>query len=213
MVLQDLLLVEEEELLDAVDDLLALRIIQEDMDTDEEYYKFENTVLWDLIYNEQSRSRQRVLHLKVGEVMERYIQTSPGDQVFELVHHFDKGKEYIKALRYGIQAGDLATSSKAFIQAQKYFTIALEAYEELPTSESEKMKGEYAHLLEGSGGASMVLGDWKKALKCYTRILKKAQKEKELRKQMDAHLNIGFIKKMQGEWSTHSRCCHKTFQV
>jgi len=199
--LQELLDADEDELLDAIDDLLALRIILEDTDTDEEYYRFENSVMWDLIYNELSRSRQRALHLKVGEVIEKHARGKLDDVAFDLVFHFDRGKNYQKAVKYGIHAGDLATDSKTFVQAQKVYTIGLEAFDELSAHEKGQMGEEGEHLLEGLGGASMVLGDWKVALKCFDRILKEAKRTRDSKKEMDVHLNIGYIKRLQGEWA------------
>ena len=66
------------------------------------------------------------LHTKVGTNLEQRNINEIGKEIFNLADHFSKGRNYEKALKYLILAGDRAAQIYAIDDARKYYLTALE---------------------------------------------------------------------------------------
>ena len=72
-----------------------------------------------------------------------------------LATHFDRGRDFSKAVTYVIQAGDNAVSRYANAEAVSYYTRGLELIQKLP--EAEKREKQIV-LLRKRAAAHMALG-------------------------------------------------------
>jgi tetratricopeptide (TPR) repeat protein len=114
----------EEATLQAVDDLLRHRLIDESSGGDERDYAFTHHKIKDLVYS--GLHNRWLLHRQVGEAMERL---QPGEAA-ALAYHFERAKEPGRAARYLLQAGLEAKAVFAQVEACAYFDRALVILEE-----------------------------------------------------------------------------------
>jgi tetratricopeptide (TPR) repeat protein len=203
--------VSEEELIDSIDSLIVANIIHEDMTTREERYRFDHTQIREVIYNSMSRSRRRLMHKKIGYIIEELNKKRLDDVVYNLAHHFFEGKDTEKTLTYGIKAGEKATKAFAPEDALSYYNMALGALEHL--EETNKNKDKRIDLLKKLGGISFNISEWISALEYYKRaidlcedIANDADKAESLRR-------IGYVLNRMGNWELATKNFEKSLEI
>lgn len=113
---------DEEELLEASDDLLRRQLLVEIDDG----LRFSHDKIRQVAYDELSRPRRRWLHRQAGLALEAMAP----QQVEELARHFYHGEMRAKALTYSLAAGDRARSLYANRDAIAHYRRALRLLEE-----------------------------------------------------------------------------------
>jgi tetratricopeptide (TPR) repeat protein len=105
----------ETEVLDAVDALLPRRVFRETGNADR--VEFVHDLLRELPYGDLSASRRRVLHRRIGELLER--RRGQGKQVAAavLADHFRNAEDAPKAFAYSLEAAQAALDAYAFNNA------------------------------------------------------------------------------------------------
>jgi predicted ATPase len=204
----------DEKILDCLDKIIAARLIRESPLTEEEEYRFDNMMIRDVAATRLSRSRKRLVHLKIGEAIESIHKHNLKPVIYDLAHHYYEGKEYGKASTYLIKAGEHATQMYAIDEALKYFKQALSVVSNLPDGiDTTRKRLEIATNL---GYNYMISGGWDHGLQYYQRALELGEKFKtelgikELEggeemqwlasKQAEAHRNLGHIYKQRSKW-------------
>jgi ABC-type oligopeptide transport system substrate-binding subunit/DNA-binding SARP family transcriptional activator len=121
----------EEATLEALDQLLRHRLIEEGTGVLARDYAFTHHKIQEVIYREMpERQRQRV-HGRVALAMEHLYGPQVGDLADELAFHFQEGARHDPALRdravdFSLQAGDRARLAYAQQEAISYYEQALE---------------------------------------------------------------------------------------
>lgn len=180
---------EEEKLLDAIEELINAKLIHEDLDSEEEKYRFDNTIISEVAYGDLSRSRRRVIHRKVAEALEELFSQDTGPVIYDLARHFFRGKSYSKAVHYLMRAGEMAESLYAVEEAQNYYHMALEAMGHLADDlENEKQRV----IITGRLGLlHQIIGNWQKAVEYHERtIVLLNEAEEELRRASPAAMEF-----------------------
>jgi predicted ATPase len=190
--------VNEEKLIDSIDALIKANIIHEDMKSREERYRFDHTQIREVIYNSLSRSRRRLMHKKVGYVLEELNKNRLDEVVYNLAHHFYEGKDTEKTLTYAIRAGEKATSAFAPEDALSYYNMALEALERLEDTKSNKEKR--IELLKRLGEMSFNLSEWKSALEYYIKAIYLCEDIENDADRAISLRKIGYIHNRMGNW-------------
>lgn len=96
---------DELELLDALEELQKKYIIREYELDDEICFEFTHHKLREFIYGLQSPARKKILHNRVGQVLEKRLKNDYSDKFIysRLIYHFTNGGNKLAALKYRIK--------------------------------------------------------------------------------------------------------------
>ncbi|MFQ6030772.1 MAG: AAA family ATPase, partial [Dehalococcoidia bacterium] len=145
----------EEELLEALEEASAARIIEE-LSRAPESYQFSHALIQETLVSDLSVARRIRLHARIGEALEEMHAAEIEAHASELAHHFARAEPVLgtdKLVRYSRIAGERALSTYAWEEAGVHFTRALNA-ERVALSGTEPAKdAETADLLFGLGRA------------------------------------------------------------
>ncbi|UCE74367.1 MAG: tetratricopeptide repeat protein, partial [Methanomassiliicoccales archaeon] len=190
--------VNEEELIDSIDALISTNMILEDTATKEERYRFDHTQIREVIYNSMSRSRRRLMHKKIGYIIEDLNKNRLDEVVYNLAHHFNMGKDTEKILTYAILAGEKATSSFAPEDALNYYNMALGSLERLEDTKENKKKR--IGLLRRLGELSFNLSEWKLALDYYKKSITICEDIDSDEDKAESLRKSGYVLNRMGNW-------------
>lgn len=114
---------EESQILDAVDELLARSMVEENADGSAIIYTFRHPVVREVLYEELGLARARSLHRRTAEVLEEFGTGSN----HEIAYHFVRsGERSERAVRYLMEAGSEALAARANREAVDFLERALE---------------------------------------------------------------------------------------
>jgi class 3 adenylate cyclase/tetratricopeptide (TPR) repeat protein len=101
---------------------------------DDGVYRFRNDLFRRVAYEALPFSRRRVVHGRVGEVLERLMTAGGhGEESFGLLSlHFHHAGRHGQAWRYSVAAGDHARDIYANVEAAEFYRRGLEASRSLP---------------------------------------------------------------------------------
>jgi tetratricopeptide (TPR) repeat protein len=118
----------EPDVLTPLEDAAAAALVRPS-DAEGEGYAFTHALVRDALCGQQSESRRRRLHHRIGEAMEARPRV-PAASPAEIAHHFFAGRSVdggAKALQYCLLAGDRSAASLAHEEAAQHYGRALTA--------------------------------------------------------------------------------------
>jgi DNA-binding CsgD family transcriptional regulator len=121
--------VDEEEVVEALDELRREQIVVERLSGEALVYDFSHPLLRETLYTELGLARTRLLHASVAETLERHYGPAANAHADELAFHFSRaGASRLapKAARYLMNAGRSALARYANQEAAGYLGAALE---------------------------------------------------------------------------------------
>ena len=95
-------------------------------------YRFLHALYQDVLYERVPAGRCIELHRRIGEREEAGYGERAGEIAAELAVHFERGRDYRRAVRYREQAGENAIQRSAHVEAIRHLTKALELLKTLP---------------------------------------------------------------------------------
>ena len=101
-------------------------------------YRFSHALYQYYLYDQILSKRRVLLHRRAGEMLERAYAGQQARIAGALATHFERGRDFSKALTYRIQAGDTALSRYANAEAVGHFTHGLNLIEKLPQAERQE---------------------------------------------------------------------------
>jgi len=171
-------------LLDALDEATAAQLVRANGDDasissdGHDDFEFTHDKIREVLYEELNPIRQRRLHQRIGEALERLHGTSaepataatgqPDDRVQDLAHHFAQAGDLARALAYSRRAADNAERVFAHDEALKFLEQAREAAEAL------KRADDLAAVDEQIGDIHEMRGVIRDAVDSYERALNAA---------------------------------------
>jgi tetratricopeptide (TPR) repeat protein/predicted Ser/Thr protein kinase len=123
-------------------------------------YRFTHALYQNFIYDQLLSKRRVLLHRRAGETLERVYGGQHARVAGALATHFERGRDFAKAIAFLIQAGDTALSRYANAEAVGLFSRGLELVEKLPEGQQAEQR---AVLLRKRALAQMALGRLKEA--------------------------------------------------
>ncbi|HEQ79151.1 MAG TPA: tetratricopeptide repeat protein, partial [Euryarchaeota archaeon] len=202
-ILQRALEMDEEELLDVLDQLIEMHLIIEEPSKDGEVFRFDHVQIRQVVYDGLSRSRARVMHKKIGELIEQECSDRLGEVVYILARHFHAGQIWEKGFKYSLMAGESAQSLFAFDEAQKYYLQSVECLERLGNDFSGGRNGVmqekallYLRLGELAYGSGRFLG----AIEFHKSALELSKKLGDRGLEAEASCRIGLAKSQKGDY-------------
>ncbi len=125
--------VSEEVLLDILDEAAAAALVRELTDAPG-WYSFYHALIQHTLYEDLGPTRRARAHREVAESLEDLCGDRPGVRVGELARHWFNATQAVdlnKAVDYSRQAGDAALTDLAPDDALRYYTQALDVYEQV----------------------------------------------------------------------------------
>ena len=123
-------------------------------------YRFTHALYQNFLYDQLLSKRRVLLHRRAGETLERVYAGQHARVAGALATHFERGRDFAKAIAFLIQAGDTALSRYANAEAVSLFSRGLELVDKLPEGQQAEQR---AVLLRKRALAQMALGRLKEA--------------------------------------------------
>jgi hypothetical protein len=117
----------ESAMLDALDEAVGARIVDE---TGADRFRFSHALIRSTLYEELTATRRRRLHRRVAEALEKL---RPDDVVALAYHYVEAGPEgglLTRAIRYSLSAAEQSLATRALADAERRFRQVLEVLEE-----------------------------------------------------------------------------------
>jgi tetratricopeptide (TPR) repeat protein len=132
-------------------------------------YRFTHALYQNFTYDQLLSKRRVLLHRRAGETLERVYTGQHARIAGALATHFERGRDFVKAIAFLIQAGDTALSRYANAEAVSLFSRGLELVDRLGEGQQAERR---AVLLEKRALAQMALGRLKEAGEDYRAMRK-----------------------------------------
>ena len=98
-------------------------------------YRFTHVLYQQFLYMDVLARRRVLLHRRVGEeLLKRHADQAPRVAA-QLAMHFERGRDFGRAIQYLAHAGDNATALYGYAEADGYYSHALGLIERLPSEE------------------------------------------------------------------------------
>jgi DNA-binding CsgD family transcriptional regulator/tetratricopeptide (TPR) repeat protein len=192
--------ISENEIITAIDELLAHRVLAETGDVDSIYYDFTHPLLQQVIYSELGQARARLLHATIAEALESLY----GEQAFahadELALHFARAHSQAlarKAVKYLHAAGRAALEKYANREAADYLAGALEHLDKDPTITDAPRED----ILTTLARTRQRLGEYDAAMALWERARAEAEQRGERRSLADIEHRMGLASYWSGKYS------------
>ena len=124
----------ENELIEALEEALAARVVEELPDSPERY-QFTHALIQETLSGELSAARRVRLHAKIGEALEELYGVDAENHAAELAHHFVQAEPVLgpeKLVRYSLLAGEQALVGYAYEEASAHFQQGIGAKQGQP---------------------------------------------------------------------------------
>ena len=119
-------------------------------------YMFRHALYVEVLYQQLAAAQLIRLHLRIGECLEKLHGEKDLKHAAECALHFEKGWDWVRAIRYLAQAADNASHRFANRQAYDYLVHALNMVERLP---AVQRVGTRMELLKQSAAIRRSMGD------------------------------------------------------
>jgi tetratricopeptide (TPR) repeat protein/predicted Ser/Thr protein kinase len=103
-------------------------------------YHFTHALYQNFLYDQLLSKRRVLLHRRAGETLERIYGNQRARVAASLATHFERGRDFSKADRYLIQAGEDALSRYANAEGTGHFSYGLGLVEKLPAEEQPERR-------------------------------------------------------------------------
>lgn len=161
----------EHEIVAALDELRAQRVLEETASADAIHYDFTHPLLQQVIYSELGQARARMLHATIAEALEALHGNSALAHADELALHFARAHSQPlarKAVRYLHAAGRGALEKYANREAANYLAAALDHLDKDPSIDDagrEEILTTLARTRQRLGEYDAAMGLWERARK------------------------------------------------
>ena len=132
-------------------------------------YRFTHALYQNFLYDQLLSKRRVLLHRRAGETLERAYAGRHARIAGALATHFERGRDFAKAITFLIQAGDTALSRYANAEAVSLFSHGLELVDKLQEGQQAERR---TMLLHKRALAQMALGRLKEAGEDYQAMRK-----------------------------------------
>ena len=135
-------------------------------------YRFAHALYQNFLYEGLVTKRKTMLHRQAGEALSEHYGKRAPQLAAQLALHFERGREFPRAVEFLIHAGDNATMLYANAEAAEHYTRALNLAERLP----EEVQAETKATLYGKRGATnMALSSFDQSIDDYRKMLKQQE--------------------------------------
>jgi serine/threonine protein kinase/tetratricopeptide (TPR) repeat protein len=146
-------------------------------------YRFAHALYQNFLYGDLVNKRRVTLHQQAGEeLLQHYGKRAP-QIATQLALHFERGRDFERAVEYLIHAGDHAAKLYGYAEAERHYSQALRFVEKLaPESQAER----YYTLYLKRGTVNHALSNFSQSANDFTKALEQAQTLDDLERQSAA---------------------------
>jgi len=131
-------------------------------------YRFAHALYQNFLYGDLVNTRRVMLHKQAGEQLERHYGRRAPQLATKLALHFERGRDFARAIEYLIHAGDNAAKFYGNSEAADHYSHALELVAKLPSDMRQEV---LATLYQKRGAVNMALGRFAQSVDDYVRML------------------------------------------
>jgi hypothetical protein len=135
-------------------------------------YRFAHALYQNVLYGDLVSKRRILLHREAGEQLVQHYGKQAPRIAAQLAMHFERGRDFGRAIEYLIRAGDNAGQLYANDEAEQHYTRALSLVEKLALEEHTAKK---LILYQKRGGVNLALSRFDQAAEDFTRMRDGAQ--------------------------------------
>jgi hypothetical protein len=146
-------------------------------------YRFAHALYQNFLYGDLVNKRRIMLHLQAGEQLAQHYGKRAPQIATQLAMHFERGRDFARAIEYLIHAGDNATKLYAYAEAEKHYTNALNLVKKLPAGEQTQ---KLLTLYQKRGTVNHQLSKFPQAVDDLTKMLEQARELNSLELQSAA---------------------------
>jgi serine/threonine protein kinase/tetratricopeptide (TPR) repeat protein len=132
-------------------------------------YRFSHALYQNFLYADLVNKRRTMLHRQAGENLIRHYGRRPQQIATQLALHFERGRDFARAIEHLVQAGDNATKFYGNAEAAEHYTRALSLIGKLP---DDAQATALVTLYQKRGAVNMALGRFPESVEDYTNALK-----------------------------------------
>jgi DNA-binding winged helix-turn-helix (wHTH) protein/tetratricopeptide (TPR) repeat protein len=152
-------------------------------------YAFSHALYQNVLYGDMVAQRRRDLHRNAGLLLEQHYGEKTSQIAAQLAMHFERGRDFSRAVRYLTLVGDNSARVYANAEAARHYTRALELIKKLPAAEQDEAR---LKLHEKRGAVEAMRSRFDQAHDDFTEVLAGARAANDLETEQAA-LN-GIIK-------------------
>ena len=205
--LQDITEMNEGYLFNLMDEIVGIGILRE---SDKENFLFSEDIIREIIYKKMSDIKLLHYHQKIGEGLLKFYKNNIEEIINELAYHFYLSKDYSKAIKYCMIAGDRARDVYANQDAIRFYTQAIEYLNEITMDNKEVNE---AKCLRKRADVLSAIGENEKAIQDLKNAIKKARKIKEIEEEADCYIAIGEVYQMIANYSEAEKSFRKSLKI
>jgi tetratricopeptide (TPR) repeat protein len=135
-------------------------------------YRFAHALYQNFLYDGLVPKRRTMLHRQAGETLMQHYGRRAAQLAAQLAIHFERGREFPRAVEFLIHAGDNATALYANAEAAEHYTRALSLADKLPEESQAETKGT---LYAKRGATNMALSRFDESIDDYRKMLKQQE--------------------------------------
>jgi len=132
-------------------------------------YRFAHALYQNFLYGDLVNTRRVMLHKQAAQQLEKHYGKRAPQLATQLALHFERGRDFARAIEYLIHAGDNAAKFYGNGEAADHYTHALELVEKLPAESRSEI---LATLYQKRGAVNMALGRFAQSVDDYVSTLK-----------------------------------------
>jgi class 3 adenylate cyclase/predicted ATPase len=206
-------LVEDEELTDALEQLLDAELIFRRGAPPNARYSFKHALVQDAAYESLLKSRRQQLHETLAQVLEAQFPDTRETQPELLAHHFTEAGLIERALEYWLVAGRHNVARCAHAEAISHLKTGLALLEALPEGpERARIEIDYRLVLGAPIGNSMGIAS-REFEENYLRVRNLCEREGEIRQLFPALWNLWMNTMMRGEMRRSYRLADEILEL
>ncbi len=146
-------------------------------------YRFAHALYQNVLYGDLVSKRRILLHRQAGEQLAAHYGKQSPRIAAQLAMHFERGRDFKRAVEYFIFAGDNAIRLYAGAEAAEHYDRALTLVEKLPDEQRPEL---LLTLYQKRGGVNLAMGRFQQAVDDYTEMLEQARASGSITKESAA---------------------------
>jgi DNA-binding winged helix-turn-helix (wHTH) protein/tetratricopeptide (TPR) repeat protein len=135
-------------------------------------YRFSHVLYQNFLYDDMATKRRIVLHRQAGELLLKIYGEQAARKAAKLATHFERGRDFARAIEFLVHAGDNAAKVFANDEAERHLSRALLLVEKLPP---EHQTSKYTALYHKRGTINQALSRFDQAVGDFTAMLELAR--------------------------------------
>jgi predicted ATPase len=191
----------EERVLEALEALVKRRLMREEPEGG--VYDFSHDKVREVVYQDISATRRKLLHRAVAESLERRGEVETHERDAQLAEHYERAQVWSKALRYLLLAAERSQMLFAMRDALHWLDRAVALCEAHPSTLKEDQR---LAIYERRGAARVQAGQTQGAVADLRRIVDAARAGGERERTRDALVQLGMAYRRADAYEEATRC-------